>query len=74
MGESFSISLSVIFAQSDSLCGIFIFSRKSNTQSTKELNEASFSSRYSLNFAILFYIADLLKVKTYGIKTALDKP
>ena len=32
--------------------------------STKELTEASFNSRYSLNFAILFSITDLLKVRT----------
>ena len=30
----------------------------------KKLNEGFFNSRYSLNFAILFSIADLLKVKT----------
>ena len=44
IGASVSISLSVIFAHSDNLCGIFILSRKSNTQSINELNEASFNS------------------------------
>ena len=52
IGDNFSISLSVNFADSDNVCGIFILSRKSKTQSTNELNEFFFKPRYSLSFDI----------------------
>ena len=64
IGDIFSISLSLIFADSEIVCGILICSFKSITQSTNELNYASFTPKYSLSFAILFSITGLLKVRT----------
>ena len=64
IGDIFSISLSFIFADSEIVCGIIICSFSYTTQSTNELNEASFKPKYSLSFDILFSIFDLLKVRT----------
>jgi len=47
MEDNFSISLFVIFAHSDNLCGIFIFSRKSNIQSRKELKDFNSKETFS---------------------------
>ena len=64
IGDIFSISWSVIFADYEIVCGILICSFNSKTQSTNELNDAYFNLRYSLSFAIFFSIVDLLKVRT----------